>query len=562
MKTSLPSSSGTKRHNRLAVWLVFPRRLVFLLAALGGLVLLLGLALDSMSNSGFARVRDWTTSIAFKKPILALIQEHLPASLVLLGVGLLLAFLLALIYTGLSALISRIGGKGGWPGVLLKGAGRLAAGVIIALPAFALAILAVWIFYVKLKWLPSIGMTTPNDGSGMDRFRHLVLPAFSLALVPAFLAGHSIIPASLKRGQDWWIAMLKILAALFRQSSGLLTMLVLVEIVFGWPGVGNLFSRSMQGGDAPLALGCMAVLAGMVFTGQLLADLVAGPTAFLASMRVEEPRQPVRKDTRRLVWLCLTLALVVLVPLILTVFGATVDTRVVSRTSTAGRQAPPSLDHPLGTDPLGRDVLARLRYGSAISFGTALIAAVLATCLAFPGGLLAGWLIRKRKWWADLLADIVLFPADLLLLMPVVALAFLVRLVSILNANISWILLGLATGILILPRMLHLASRMWAADVDGKIIKKIGLSLGAVFAGSLFSGFAISNIINFLGIGLRPPLVSLGGEMATNYSQLLTGTNWIFPVILLWIYLYLFYLAFDAMLGYFSGHEAALWLNG
>jgi peptide/nickel transport system permease protein len=55
------------------------------------------------------------------------------------------------------------------------------------------------------------------------------------------------------------------------------------------------------------------------------------------------------------------------------------------------RNAPPSLAHPLGTDPYSRDLLSRLLYGARISLTIALLAAALAATVGTVVGLLSGY---------------------------------------------------------------------------------------------------------------------------------------------------------------------------
>jgi len=60
--------------------------------------------------------------------------------------------------------------------------------------------------------------------------------------------------------------------------------------------------------------------------------------------------------------------------------------------------SPPSADHPLGTDAAGRDVLARLLYGSRFSILGAILGTVIAAVLGVIGGLIAGY---YQKWFEN-----------------------------------------------------------------------------------------------------------------------------------------------------------------
>ena len=58
---------------------------------------------------------------------------------------------------------------------------------------------------------------------------------------------------------------------------------------------------------------------------------------------------------------------------------------------------PPSLEHPFGTDTLGRDVLCRVIYGSRISLAVGLLATAISTVI----GLIAGALAAYYGGWRD-----------------------------------------------------------------------------------------------------------------------------------------------------------------
>ena len=73
-------------------------------------------------------------------------------------------------------------------------------------------------------------------------------------------------------------------------------------------------------------------------------------------------------------------------PLIAAWFG-----QDVTETDLLSRYLPPSAEHWLGTDEVGRDVLLRLLYGARVSIAVGLVAAVLAALIGTAIGLVAGW---------------------------------------------------------------------------------------------------------------------------------------------------------------------------
>lgn len=129
----------------------------------------------------------------------------------------------------------------------------------------------------------------------LERLRHLVLPAITLALGGAaawarFVRGEVLdvirqdfILAARARGiGEKRILIRHVLRAAFLPILTLLGLslpflvggAVIVESVFGWPGLGQLAVRSVFARDAALFLGISLVLATMVLAGNLLADLL------------------------------------------------------------------------------------------------------------------------------------------------------------------------------------------------------------------------------------------------------------------------------------------------
>ncbi len=51
----------------------------------------------------------------------------------------------------------------------------------------------------------------------------------------------------------------------------------------------------------------------------------------------------------------------------------------------------PSLEHPMGTDPFGRDVLTRVIYGARISLAVGFISNIVALAIGLPYGAIAAW---------------------------------------------------------------------------------------------------------------------------------------------------------------------------
>ena len=113
-------------------------------------------------------------------------------------------------------------------------------------------------------------------------------------------------------------------------------------------------------------------------------------------MSAAAPQTPARRMWRRFLQHRLAVAsLGVLVVLALLSLAAPLVERMLNVDSgmanLLGRFAPPSAEHPLGTDELGRDLLVRLLYGGQVSLMVGIVAALLSAVIGTAIGLVAGY---------------------------------------------------------------------------------------------------------------------------------------------------------------------------
>ncbi len=207
-----------------------------------------------------------------------LIASRLPASLLLMVSAIVLELIVGLTI-GVVAALRR--------NSVTDNALMIFSFVSISAPQFVIGILLLYVFAVQLNWFP-IG--------GYGTFAHLVLPTVTLAflgagwysrmmrssvievlsqdfvrtarakgLARAQIIGRHVIPNAVLP----IIAMVGIDIGLF--FSGI----VVVESVFGWPGIGQLAWQAIQRIDIPVIMGVTIVSAAAIVLGNLLADLVA-----------------------------------------------------------------------------------------------------------------------------------------------------------------------------------------------------------------------------------------------------------------------------------------------
>ena len=234
---------------------------------------------------------DFGTSYIHGRPALSVIGERLPATALLVGTSLLLSTLLGMLLGMLAAIRHRR-----WQDAVVTG-GSL---VLYAAPVFWLGQLAILGLAFRLGMFPIQGMTTPGvDAVGLagwlDVARHLFLPAFVLAsqqlaavtrltrstLVDELASDH-VRTARAKGLPAWRVAvvhalpraLLPVITLLGGRLGQLVAGAVIVEVVFGWPGVGRLLVDAIQARDSPILLGIFTLVGMAVLIGNLLADLL------------------------------------------------------------------------------------------------------------------------------------------------------------------------------------------------------------------------------------------------------------------------------------------------
>ena len=207
---------------------------------------------------------DFGNSFFYNRPVMDMIAEHMPATLLLAGTAFILAIPLALV-SGAIAAIKR--------NSLLD---NLVTFITIAgrsVPAFWLGLILILLFSVRLQWLPA---------SGYGSFSQLILPALTLAagmaastarltrssmlevmrqdyMTTARAKGVSELQVNVRHGMR--NALLSVVTMLGLQIGHLLGGSVVVESVFAWPGVGRLMVSSIQQYDYPLVQACVLVMA-------------------------------------------------------------------------------------------------------------------------------------------------------------------------------------------------------------------------------------------------------------------------------------------------------------
>ncbi len=220
---------------------------------------------------------DLGRSFFSNRPVTLTIAEQLPATLQLAAAALLVAVIVGFSLGILAALRADT-----WIDQLAMGI----AVVGVSVPVFWSGLLLIWIFSVRLNWLPA---------TGADSWRHLVMPAIVLGLVGAgpiarltrasflnVLRADYITMAQAKGLPQTLVvsrhalrnAVIPVITLIGLQAGFLLGGTVITEAVFARPGLGRLVVDAILWKDLPIVQGVVLLIATTYVVINLLVDLV------------------------------------------------------------------------------------------------------------------------------------------------------------------------------------------------------------------------------------------------------------------------------------------------
>lgn len=200
---------------------------------------------------------------------------------------------------------------------------------------------------------------------------------------------------------------------------------------------------------------------------------------------------------------------------------------------------PPSWDHPMGTDDVGRDVFARFIWGAQVSMGVAVAVTAVGTLIGGILGLFAG----LSGGWVDLvlsrLMDAILAFPPLILAMAVaigLGAGMVSAMIGVVLAAIPWFFRLLRGEVMRLRGLMYVesaralgASRMriiWL-HILPQTTSTILIQASSVFSFSIITMAALG----FVGLGIQPPVPEWGTMITEGLAYALTGQWWlgVFP---------------------------------
>lgn len=230
---------------------------------------------------------DLGRSYSLRRPVADEVFERFSATLILAGTSLVLCSVFGLL-AGIASAVRQFG----WTDRIVT----FLVLIGISTPSFWLGLLMIVLFAVELRWLPASGMVAVYGGGGFfDIVRHLILPAFTLAVVATGVIARLTRTAMLEVLRQDFIrtarakglaerrviyrhafksALVNVIPLIGLQTGLVLGGAVYIETVFQWPGIGRMLVGAISTRDILLVQGGVLVLAVSYVLVNLVADIV------------------------------------------------------------------------------------------------------------------------------------------------------------------------------------------------------------------------------------------------------------------------------------------------
>lgn len=228
---------------------------------------------------------DFGTSYRYHDDVLNVIGQKLGITMYLCFASTIISFPIGILLGVITAVK-----RGKWQDSLLT----MLANIISSIPSFVIAIVMLWVFCIKLGWLPSSGFTFPWENFG-EHVREIIMPLFCLSIggiasvcrqtrssmleairqdyvrtarSKGLKEGRIILRHVLRNG------LVPIITMIGQRLAMMMGMTVFVENVFAIPGIGSLMVESVNNVDMPVLQACVMLSALIISLAYLFTDFL------------------------------------------------------------------------------------------------------------------------------------------------------------------------------------------------------------------------------------------------------------------------------------------------
>lgn len=220
---------------------------------------------------------DFGTSYKYNMPVASMLAARIPNTLYLGGTALAISIVLG-IALGIVSAIRRNG--------IIDHATRLITLFLSSFPGFWVGLMLVVVFSIQLKWFPTSGMNLPTS---------IVLPAVTLSIGTTAqitrmmrtsmldVLGQEYMTVAKAKGLSRWKVIVKhglrnamppIITVIGLAVGHILGGAVVIETIFAWPGVGDLFNNAILAKDLPMIEGCVILISFGYAFANLVTDII------------------------------------------------------------------------------------------------------------------------------------------------------------------------------------------------------------------------------------------------------------------------------------------------
>ena len=234
---------------------------------------------------GSALTGDLGVSFRNGDPVTLTLLDRLPATLSLAVVGIVIALLIS-VPAGIWAALRE--------GRISDAVVRIASQFGVSIPDFWMGLMLIALFASTLGWLPTSGYQALSDNP-TGWLRHVILPGLTVGLVAGAIMTRYIRSALLdvasmgyvrtarSKGLPPWVvtlrhivrnALIPVLTITGIQLATILGGVIVVEVVFAWPGIGRLVYTAVAARDYPLIQGAVLLIAVLFLLVNLVVDVL------------------------------------------------------------------------------------------------------------------------------------------------------------------------------------------------------------------------------------------------------------------------------------------------
>jgi peptide/nickel transport system permease protein len=231
-------------------------------------------------------VGDFGLSIALNVPVSSIVFQKYGNTLILAGGSLLLSVLWG-VPTGLISATKQYS--------IFDRSSMILALVLASVPVFWLGLVLMYVFAVKLRLLPALGMyDIRHAGEFWDLIRHLILPSITTAAIPMAIIARLVRTSLLDvLRQDYIVALRakglgakaiyrhslrnvlpQIVNIIALQGGFLIASTIFTEVVFNWPGLGLQIYSSIVARDLPMIQAAVILISFSFVVLNMVADLI------------------------------------------------------------------------------------------------------------------------------------------------------------------------------------------------------------------------------------------------------------------------------------------------